>query len=389
MIHRIYGWMILLIVLPDIYIWLHYYRTRYLLRPLLRWLWWLPCVVMTGYTIGLASIHNFAPTDLTWLNLYLLLFGLFVGPKAIFALTSWLGSAIRRLLHTRYNYGHRIGLVLGTLAVMVYVYGLTIGIGRIKVDHVDLSFKDLPQEFDGFRIVHISDLHVGTFNGWRKYILGAEIDSINAAVNPHTIVCFTGDMQNMRPDEVEKMMPVLKRLPYTYFILGNHDYAQYVRNTPGLEQRMRHKLLSLESKLGKPLCNENVRIRRGNSSIYIAGEENDGRPLFPARGDLKKTLKGVPDSAFVILLQHDPSAWKRDILPHSHVQLTLSGHTHGGQMQIFGWRPTERPHNEDLGLYESDGRYMYVSAGLGGLIPFRLNMPNEITVITLHSTDKQ
>lgn len=383
MIHRIYWLLLLLIVLPDIYIWLHYYRTRYLRHPVLRVLWWLPCVVLVVYTIALASIHNFAPTDLTWLNTYLFLFGFFIGPKAIFALTSFIGSALRRIFHTRYNYGHLSGLALGTFAVLVYIYGLTIGIGRIKVDHVDLAFKDLPSSFDGYRILHISDLHVGTFDGWRKYILEKEIDSIRA--QKADIVCFTGDLQNMRPEEVEKMMPALKRLPYTYFILGNHDYAQYVRNTPGLEQRMRKKLLSLESQLGRPLCNQNVVIKaRDGSEIYLAGEENDGKPPFPARGNLKKTLKCVPDSAFVVLLQHDPSAWKRDILPHSKVQLTLSGHTHGGQMQILGWRPTRRPHKEDLGLYEDNGRYLYVSAGLGGLVPFRLNMPNEITVITLH-----
>lgn len=375
--------MILAIVLPDIYIWLHYYRTRYLHHPVVRVLWWLPCAVMTGYTLALASIRNFAPTDLTWLNLYLLLFGLFVGPKAIFALTSFIGSGIRKALHTRYNYGHRAGLALGTLAVIVYVYGLTIGVGRIRVDHVSLSFKDLPKEFDGFRILHVSDLHVGTFEGWRKYILQAEIDSIRAQ-RGIGLVCFTGDMQNMRPEEVERMMPVLKGLPYTYFVLGNHDYARYVRSTPGLERQMRRKLLALESRLGRPLCNENVRIARGGSSIWLAGEENDGRPPFPQYGDLGKTLKGIPDSAFVILLQHDPSAWRRSILPHSHVQLTLSGHTHGGQMQILGWRPTHVAQKEDLGLYEDHGRYLYVSAGLGGLVPFRLNMPCEITVITLH-----
>lgn len=375
--------MILAIVLPDIYIWLHYYRTRYLHHPVVRVLWWLPCAVMTGYTLALASIRNFAPTDLTWLNLYLLLFGLFVGPKAIFALTSFIGSGIRKALHTRYNYGHRAGLALGTLAVIVYVYGLTIGVGRIRVDHVSLSFKDLPKEFDGFRILHVSDLHVGTFEGWRKYILQAEIDSIRAQ-RGIGLVCFTGDMQNMRPEEVERMMPVLKGLPYTYFVLGNHDYARYVRSTPGLERQMRRKLLALESRLGRPLCNENARIARGGSSIWLAGEENDGRPPFPQYGDLGKTLKGIPDSAFVILLQHDPSAWRRSILPHSHVQLTLSGHTHGGQMQILGWRPTHVAQKEDLGLYEDHGRYLYVSAGLGGLVPFRLNMPCEITVITLH-----
>lgn len=375
--------MILAIVLPDIYIWLHYYRTRYLHHPVVRVLWWLPCAVMTGYTLALASIRNFAPTDLTWLNLYLLLFGLFVGPKAIFALTSFIGSGIRKAFHTRYNYGHRAGLALGTLAVIVYVYGLTIGVGRIRVDHVSLSFKDLPEEFDGFRILHVSDLHVGTFEGWRKYILQAEIDSIRAQ-RGIGLVCFTGDMQNMRPEEVERMMPVLKGLPYTYFVLGNHDYARYVRSTPGLERQMRRKLLALESRLGRTLCNENVRIARGGSSIWLAGEENDGRPPFPQYGDLGKTLKGIPDSAFVILLQHDPSAWRRSILPHSHVQLTLSGHTHGGQMQILGWRPTHVAQKEDLGLYEDHGRYLYVSAGLGGLVPFRLNMPCEITVITLH-----
>lgn len=384
MIHRIYGWMILAIALPDIYIWLHYYRTRYLHHPIVRALWWLPCAVMTVYTLALASIHNFAPTDLTWLNLYLLLFGLFVGPKAIFALTSFIGSGIRHLLHTRYNYGHRIGLVLGTLAVTVYVYGLTIGVGRIKVDHIDLTFNDLPREFDGFRILHISDLHVGTFDGWRQFILESEIDSIRTQKNID-LVCFTGDMQNMRPNEVAKMMPVLKRLPYTYFILGNHDYAQYVRSTPGLEQRMRRQLLAIEGRLGRTLCNENVKITRGNASIWLAGEENDGRSPFPSRGNLAKTLRGIPDSAFVILMQHDPSAWRRSILPHSHVQLTLSGHTHGGQIQVLGWRPTKISQREDLGLYKSGNRYLYVSAGLGGLIPFRLNMPNEITVITLHA----
>lgn len=383
MIHRIFGWLILLIVLPDVYIWLHYYRTRYLHHRVLRRLWWLPCVVMVVYTLALASIRNFAPTDLTWLNTYLFLFGFFVGPKAIFALTSAIGSAIRRLFHTRHNYGHRAGLALGTLAVAAYVYGLTIGLGQIRVNHVDISFRSLPQAFDGYRILHISDLHVGTFDGWRRRILEAEIDSIRAQKNIN-LVCFTGDLQNMRPAEVQKMMPILKRLPYTYFVLGNHDYAQYVRQQPGQEQLMRHQLLTLERQLGRPLCNENVALERGGSRIWLAGEENDGLPPFPQRGNLRQTLHGIPDTAFVILMQHDPSAWQRDILPHSHVQLTLSGHTHGGQMQVLGWRPTKRPHHQDLGLYRQHDRYLYVTAGLGGLVPFRLNMPNEITVITLH-----
>lgn len=276
---------------------------------------------------------------------------------------------------------------MGVVGVATYIYGLTIGVGKINVRHIDLAFDDLPIQFDGFRIAHISDLHVGTFDGWRSRILKAEIDSIleqNA-----DIVCFTGDMQNMKPDEVEKMMPILKRLPYTHFVLGNHDYAQYVHKNHGIEQEIRHKLLALEHQLGRTLCNENVMITRGESSIWLAGEENDGLPPFPTYCNLGKTLQGIPDSAFTILLQHDPSAWRRSILPNSRAQLTLSGHTHGGQMQILGWRPTKKQGKEDLGLYEDNGRFLYVSAGLGGFVPFRLNMPNEITVITLHKKAKR
>lgn len=326
-------------------------------------------------------MHNFAPADLTWLNLYLLLFGLFVGPKAVFALCSWVGWGLRKLFRLKLNYGHYVGIGLGFVAVAAYVYGLTVGVGRIRVNHVELIFKDLPAEFDGYRIVHISDLHVGTFDGWRRRILHAEIDSIRA--QHADIVCFAGDMQNMRPEEMEAVWGELVRLPKTFFVLGNHDYASYVKSSPVLASEMRHKLLSLERRLGVPLCNDNVRLIRNGASIWLAGEENDGKPPFESHADLRRTLHGIPDTAFVIMLQHDPSAWRRDILPHSRAQLTLSGHTHGGQMQLFGLRPTMLAGKEDLGLYEEHGRYLYVSAGLGGLVPFRLGMPNEITVLTL------
>lgn len=381
MIHRIVIWILLAIILPDIYIYFHYSRRKQV-RQWQRWLWWLPCAVMTVYTIGLASIRNFAPADLTWLNIYLFLLGLIVGPKVLFTLFSFIGWLLRKPLHWHHNYGHWFGLAAGLTAALVYFYGLSVGIGRIRVDHVSLSFKDLPKEFDGLRIVHISDFHVGTFEGWRWKILRNEIDSIRAQKTD--LVLFTGDMQNMQPKEVERMMPILDELPYTYFILGNHDYAEYIDSTPEYRKKLRRRLISLERQLGRPLCNENVRLTRGKASIWIAGEENDGRPPFPSYGNIAKTMKGIPDSAFVIFMQHDPSAWRRSILPHTHAQLTLSGHTHGGQMQILGWRPTMITTPEDKGLYESHGRYLYVSAGLGGLVPFRLNMPNEITVITLH-----
>ena len=113
--------------------------------------------------------------------------------------------------------------------------------------------------------------------------------------------------------------------------------------------------------------------------------ENEGEPPFPNHADLRRTMRGVSGKSFVVMLQHDPTAWQRTILPQTQAQLTLSGHTHGGQMQLFGWRPTQWKGTPDKGLYTQRGRFLYVNAGLGGLVPFRLNMPAEITVITLKS----
>lgn len=390
MILRSLVFFILIILVPDIYIWLHYYRTRYLHNRMVRVLWWLPCLCMIAYTVALSTIRNFVPTDITWINTYLCLFGLFIVPKALFAVCSWLGSALRAVCHTRYNYGHRIGLAAGVVGALAYIYGMAIGVGSIVVRHVDLNFKDLPAEFDGYRVLQISDIHSGTFNGWRRRILKAEIDSVLAQKNID-LVCFTGDMENMSPSEAEAMMPELRRLPYMYSVLGNHDYGQYVKASKEERVKMTNQLIGIENKLGRVLLNGNVPIRRklgsgrlSTDSIWLAGSEDYSRVPEHDHSDLKKTLKGIPPKAFVILLQHDPTAWEKDILPHSNAQLTLSGHTHGGQMQLFGLRPTMLTIKEDFGLYQKDGRYIYVNAGLGGVVPFRFNMPCEITVITLH-----
>ena len=136
------------------------------------------------------------------------------------------------------------------------------------------------------------------------------------------------------------------------------------------------------------LLNDNCIVRRSADSIVIAGEENDGRPPFPRKADLSKTLHGISAQSFVVMLQHDPSAWRRSILPKCKAQLTLSGHTHGGQASIFGLRPTELLGKEDAGLYREGNRALYVSTGLGGFVPFRFHMDPEVVVITLKKSRK-
>ena len=387
MIARIVIYLILIIVLSDLYIDMHYFRKRYPIAWWQRLLWWLPSIGMVIYTCAMASIRDFAPNNLTWLNTYIFLLGLLVGPKAIFALTSFLGSIIRKyIIRTNRNWGHYIGILLGCFAVGTFIYGLTYGVSNIQVKHVDLYFKDLPKSFDGYRIVHVSDLHLGTFNGWRRKILKAEMDSIEK--QKANLNCFTGDLQNIRSEEVEKMASVIRQpMKGTISVLGNHDYTEYIKGDAKEKAAEEARLINAEEKILKwtLLRNQNTEITSpAKESIYVCGTENDGRPPFPNYSNYRKAMQGIGPNSFVIMLQHDPSAWKRSILPKTTAQLTLSGHTHGGQMQFFGWRPTNIRQQEDYGLYEQNGRYLYITAGLGGLVPFRLNMPNEIAVITLH-----
>lgn len=386
MIARIFIPIILAIVLPDLYFDLHYLRRSPWRIWWKRLLWWLPSIGLLGYTVALASIRNFAPDDLFWLNLYLFLVGSIVTPKAIFAFCSGLGLLYCRLTHTRNNWGNLVAPPLCLFSLYILIYGSTLGFRKLEVRHIDIYSRELPKAFDGYRIAQFTDAHVGTLTGNRYKMLTRVIDSLNAQ-NADAIV-FTGDLQNMQPSELYPVQDLLKSLHAkdgVFSVLGNHDYSQYIKADPAVKAANEREVISRERQFGwTVLLNEHHTIRRGKDSLVIAGEENDGLPLFPDRGDINKTLEGISPSAYVVMLQHDPSAWRRSILPKSQVQLTLSGHTHGGQIQLFGLRPTMLTSKEDYGLYLDGNRALYVSAGISGLIPFRFGIPGEIAVITLH-----
>jgi predicted MPP superfamily phosphohydrolase len=136
----------------------------------------------------------------------------------------------------------------------------------------------------------------------------------------------------------------------------------------------------------KLLNNSRILVERDSQRIVIAGMENDGEGRFPQLGNVNRALWGVSRDDFVVMLEHDPTSWRRKILPHSHTQLTLSGHTHGGQFSILGWSPASLAFHETYGLYKLNGRYLYVTSGLSGVVPFRFGIPAEIAVITLRKS---
>lgn len=274
------------------------------------------------------------------------------------------------------------------LAWPLFLYATYVGVYRFEVKRVSLSFRDLPPAFDGYTIVQFSDVHAGTLTGTRRHILEQAIDSINAC---HAdMVVFTGDLQNKLPAEVDTLRSLLSSIHArdgVFSVMGNHDYPMYIGDD---EYEQYHNLglrLSLDDELGWTLLNNSRRIiRRGDEHIVIAGMENDGdSDRFPQNGDLQMALHGLTRQDFVVMLEHDPTAWKRQILPHSHTQLTLSGHTHGGQLSLFGWSPVSLRYREHRGLYTIGQRHLYVTSGLSGVIPMRLGTPAEIVVITLHT----
>lgn len=379
--------MLLMIALPCLYVDLRYLRHKRFGRVWVRLLWWLPGFCMAVFTVVLAMYRDFAPADTTALNFYLFLLGLLFVPNFMFALCSVVGLGVKRLFRLRRNYGNHVGLAMVALHWYVLIYGSTIGFNKIVVRHIEYSSADLPAAFDGYRIVQFSDAHVGTYSSDRDYLLDAAMDSINA--QRADMIVFTGDLQNMRPAEVRQHRRTLASLHApdgVFSVLGNHDYADYLHpDDPSREANCR-EMVSLQRLMGWTLLrNEHRVVRRGADSIVVAGMENDGvSERSPARGDVAKTMMGVSPHSFVLMLQHDPSCWRRKILPQCQAQLTLSGHTHAMQFEVFGWSPIALKYKEWGGVYREGDRAINVSTGLGGFLPFRFGVPGEIVVITLH-----
>ena len=393
MIARIIIPLILMIVLSDLYIDKHYLRHRVKYTWWKRMLWWIPGAVMLVLSVVMAFSKNFVPENTDLLYGFLFLIGLLVVPKALYALCSFLGWRLCRLRKKRINWGNLLGLVLAFYSIYVLVYGCTIGFHRLEVKHLDYTFEDLPAAFDGYRIVQFSDIHVGSYTDSRKAILTRALDSINAQ-NADAIV-FTGDILNARPHELYPVMNQLSQLKAkdgVFSILGNHDYSYYTRNDdPAIRAANERETVSRERQMGwQLLLNEHKVIKRGKEAIVIAGMENLGKevkgmsPDYPMKGDVKKTLEGVSDDAFVVMLQHEPWPWRHVIRPERKVQLTLSGHTHGGQITFFGFSPMGALQDEWSGEYREGNSILYVSNGLGGVIPLRFGATGEIVVITLH-----
>jgi predicted MPP superfamily phosphohydrolase len=287
------------------------------------------------------------------------------------------------------------GWILGGIIFAALFYGMAAGQYQFAVKRVDIKLRDLPASFDGYRMVQISDVHLGSLSS-KKY-LQRVIDSVNA-IQPDLVV-FTGDMFNYRTEEGFDFEGLLKQIRATdgvLAILGNHDYGEYVSwENDALKKRNFELSLMWFQSIGWDLLrNEHRIIRRGEDSIAIIGVENWGATRrFQRLGDVEKSIAGIEQMKTMILLSHDPSHWD-SIVSKSYpgIDLTLSGHTHGGQVgfdnALLRWSPSKIAYPHWMGLFEkSNGQtvhYLYVNPGIGTIgYNGRIGIEPEITVITL------
>ncbi|MBC7886017.1 MAG: metallophosphoesterase [Saprospiraceae bacterium] len=283
------------------------------------------------------------------------------------------------------------GTLIAGIPFFSMLYGITKGKYQYTVEKITLTFKDLPKNFDGFRLVQISDIHSGSFDNKDKIIPGIEM--INA-LKPD-IVCFTGDLVNSEKEEIDPYIDIFSKIEARYgkyAILGNHDYyGSYNRSDSNAEQLYFNDFFNRYTKMGFDLLNNAKRsISIGGESINLIGVENWGAGRwFPKKGDLNLATTEVNSDDFNILLSHDPTHWDEKVLSYQkHIHLTLSGHTHGFQFGFqlpgFKWSPAQYRYKRWLGLYEENEKFLYINRGFGFLgFPGRVGMWPEITLIEL------
>ena len=287
-----------------------------------------------------------------------------------------------------------LGFVFAALGFTLTVYGMGFGRYNFQVETQEIWFEDLPKAFDGYRIVQFSDTHLGSYSQTDAVETGLQLINM---LEPDLIV-FTGDMVNNEAAEAEKFLPYFSKLQSKdglFSILGNHDMGDYRSwGTIAEKDSDVQKLVELQQEMGfRVLLNEHGFIRRGNDSIMLAGVKNWGLPPFGQYGDLEAALSENAGFPFKILLSHDPSHWRAQVIPLSDIQLTLSGHTHGMQFglttRFFSWSPVKLKYSEWSGLYTEGKQKIYVNRGFGYLsFPGRIGMPPEITLIVLRSGRK-
>ncbi|WP_214072139.1 metallophosphoesterase [Mucilaginibacter sp. dw_454] len=291
----------------------------------------------------------------------------------------------------------KAGLATGAVPLIGIGAGIFAGAYDYRIRRQNLYLPNLPKAFDGLTIGQISDIHSGSFYNKKAVLGGVEM----LLGQKPDVIFFTGDLVNERTNEVYGYQDIFKKVkaPLGVFsILGNHDYGDYYQKwlSPAAKKKNLDDLIVTHKNLGWDLLlDENRRLKVGNEEIGILGCQNWGElTRFPKYGKMEPTIKGTEELPVKLLLSHDPSHWRAQVLPHyPQINVMFSGHTHGMQFGVrtehFQWSPVEYVYKEWAGLYHEGNQQLYVNVGYGFLgFPGRVGILPEITIFTLRSAHK-
>lgn len=405
-----------LIILLDVYLWTSVKHSLSgmprAVATIMRVLYWLPLMMLVATAIGIYFSHfGLWPTALrVWVFGILGLAYVSKLIPALFLLMADLlrlvkfawscagggcrGSDFQRKGISRSRFLRNIGVLGGGLIFSSMLAGMIRWVYDFRIHEVKIPLLKLPDAFDGYRIVQISDLHLGSWTSEEP--LREAVGLVNS-LNPDMVV-FTGDLVNYQTREAVVFESVLAGITATdgvAAVLGNHDYGDYVRwNSTADKQQNMNQLVDLYQRLGwRLLRNESMVVVRGSAVLALIGVENWGaNRRFPRKGNLEKAKLGLPDDVGArILLSHDPTHWQYKVSGfHPDIGLTLAGHTHGMQVGIetknFRWSPAQYIYRYWAGIYNHGSQYLYVNRGLGHIgYPGRIGILPEITLIELVS----
>ena len=375
-------YILLILFVADIYIFFCFIR-KLTKKKLLRALWFLPFII-----IAAAVYLIFVKRHLDeYRDLFTLIYMAVALPQIIFAIISLLDIPLRLLFRWRLYPFTMLALLSAMGMAFIIVYGATAGTTNFKVREISYESEEIPRGFDGYKIVQVSDLHLGNWKDKR-----AAMEKMVSMINAQNAdaVMVTGDIVHHRATEFDRVEDILSRIKAkdeVYSVMGNHDYGSY-RGFRNKEEELQNlKELKLrQSKMGwKMLNNEHDIISKGKDKIAIIGVENGGSQGFANYSNLPAAMKGTKDIPFKILLSHDPTHWRREVLG-TGIDITLSGHTHAGQFILFGFSFASTRYDEWGGRYMEGDQMLYVNVGAGQTgLAFRFGAWPEITVIALKS----
>lgn len=294
---------------------------------------------------------------------------------------------------SRSDFLARTGIVLAAVPFTTLSWGIVSGAYDYRVRRQKLYLPNLPKAFHGMTIGQISDIHSGSFYNQKAVTGGVEM----LLGQKPDMIFFTGDLVNNLASELKDYKDIFAKLHAplgVYSVLGNHDYGEYHFGMEASAAKARNlqQIKQAQKEMGWDLLLDEHRvIKVDNEQIGVLGIENWGAGgRFPQYGDLSAALKETDELPVKLLLSHDPSHWRAQVLGHTDIDAMFSGHTHGMQFGLrtkhFQWSPVQYIYKEWAGLYEENNQKLYVNTGFGFLgYPGRVGILPEITIFELVS----